>query len=55
MKSIRQRAIDGLQVGDSFTVSRTFSEQDIQDFARISRDCASSARSSPTVCSRPVC
>ena len=38
MKSIRQRAIEGLQVGDSFTVSRTFSEQDIQDFARISRD-----------------
>jgi len=38
MKSLRQRAIDGLQVGDSFTLSRTFSEQDIQDFARISRD-----------------
>ncbi len=38
MKSMRRRAIDGLREGDSFTVSRTFSEQDIQHFAQISRD-----------------
>lgn len=38
MISFRQRAAKGLQVGDSFTVSRRFSEQDIQRFATISRD-----------------
>jgi acyl dehydratase len=36
--SFRQRAAKGLQTGDSFTVSRRFSEQDIQRFANISRD-----------------
>jgi len=36
--SFRQRAAKGLQAGDSFTVSRRFSEQDIQRFANISRD-----------------
>ncbi|MFJ2362686.1 MaoC family dehydratase [Pseudomonas sp. NPDC087697] len=38
MISFRQRAVKGLQVGDSFTVSRHFCEEDIQVFARISRD-----------------
>ncbi|WP_095133347.1 MaoC family dehydratase [Pseudomonas sp. Irchel s3h14] len=38
MISFRQRAAKGLQVGDSFTVSRHFSEEDIQRFANISRD-----------------
>ncbi len=38
MKSFRQRSIEGLQKGDSFTVSRTFSAEDIQQFAQISRD-----------------
>ncbi|KJZ63815.1 MaoC family dehydratase [Pseudomonas fluorescens] len=38
MISFRQRAAKGLQVGDSFTVSRRFSEEDIQRFASISRD-----------------
>ncbi|WP_095083495.1 MaoC family dehydratase [Pseudomonas sp. Irchel s3h17] len=38
MKSFRQRAAEGLQTGDSFTLSRCFSEDDIQRFAQISRD-----------------
>ncbi len=38
MIGFRQRAANGLQVGDSFTVSRRFSEEDIQVFAKISRD-----------------
>ncbi|WP_339547574.1 MaoC family dehydratase [Pseudomonas sp. RA_35y_Pfl2_P32] len=38
MTSLRQRAAQGLKVGDSFTLSRLFSETDIQDFAKISRD-----------------
>jgi acyl dehydratase len=36
--NFRQRAAKGLQVGESFTVSRRFTEEDIQLFARISRD-----------------
>jgi acyl dehydratase len=36
--NFRQRAADGLQTGDSFTISRRFTEEDIQCFARISRD-----------------
>ncbi|AZD08044.1 Acyl dehydratase [Pseudomonas chlororaphis] len=38
MKSFRQRAAEGLQAGDRFTLSRCFSEADIQGFARLSRD-----------------
>ncbi len=38
MSHIRQRAIAGLKLGDSFTVSRTFTEQDTRSFADISRD-----------------
>ena len=38
MTSLRQRAAQGLKVGDSFTLSRLFSDADIQDFAKISRD-----------------
>ncbi|WP_454188770.1 MaoC family dehydratase [Pseudomonas sp. ADAK2 TE3594] len=39
MKSFRQRAAEGLQTGDSFfTLSRCFSQEDIQRFAQISRD-----------------
>ena len=38
MSYIRQKAIAGLNRGDSFTVSRTFTEQDTRVFADISRD-----------------
>jgi 3-hydroxybutyryl-CoA dehydratase len=38
MTSIRQRAIDGITVGDEFSVSRTFTEQDMLQFADVSRD-----------------
>ncbi|PMY59733.1 MULTISPECIES: MaoC family dehydratase [Pseudomonas] len=38
MKSFRQRATEGLQAGDRFTLSRCFSEADIQGFATLSRD-----------------
>ncbi len=38
MSYIREKAIAGLKAGDSFTVSRTFTEQDSLAFADISRD-----------------
>ncbi|MDD2056770.1 MaoC family dehydratase [Pseudomonas sp. GD03860] len=38
MKSPRERAAEGLQVGDRFTLVRTFTEDDIRQFAQISRD-----------------
>jgi acyl dehydratase len=38
MSEIRQRAIAGLKVGDSFTIKRTFTEEDMIAFARITRD-----------------
>ncbi len=38
MTSIRQRAIDGIKVGDEFSVSRTFTEQEMLQFADVSRD-----------------
>jgi len=38
MSYIRKRAIAGLKRGDSFAVSRTFTEQDTIAFADISRD-----------------
>lgn len=38
MSYIRQKAIAGLKLGDSFTVSRTFTEQDTKTFADVSRD-----------------
>jgi 3-hydroxybutyryl-CoA dehydratase len=38
MSYIRKKAITGLKRGDSFTVSRTFTEQDTMVFADISRD-----------------
>jgi 3-hydroxybutyryl-CoA dehydratase len=38
MSYIRKKAIAGLKRGDSFTVSRTFAEQDTMAFADISRD-----------------
>ena len=38
MSHIRKKAIEGLEKGDTFSVSRTFTEQDVIQFADISRD-----------------
>ena len=38
MTSMRMRAVNGIQVGDQFRVTRTFTEQDVIDFAQTSRD-----------------
>ncbi len=38
MSTIRQKTIDGLKEGDSIFVSRTFTEQDMEVFADITRD-----------------
>lgn len=38
MKELRQRAIEGLAVGDEFIVTRTFTTDEILQFARLSRD-----------------
>jgi len=38
MPSMRTKAIDGISVGDTFITSRTFTEQQVMDFAKISRD-----------------
>jgi 3-hydroxybutyryl-CoA dehydratase len=38
MVGLRERAAEGLQVGDSFRTSRTFTDDDVTLFAQISRD-----------------
>ncbi|UCE56438.1 MAG: MaoC family dehydratase [Desulfobacterales bacterium] len=38
MSEIRKETIRGLKVGDTFTISRKFSEQDMLNFANITRD-----------------
>jgi acyl dehydratase len=38
MSDIRKRTIRGLQVGDTFTISRRFTEEDVMMFADITRD-----------------
>jgi 3-hydroxybutyryl-CoA dehydratase len=38
MASMRMRAVNGIQVGDRFRVARTFTEQDVIDFAETTRD-----------------
>ena len=38
MSDIRKRTIQGLQIGDTFSVSRRFSEEDVKLFADITRD-----------------
>jgi acyl dehydratase len=38
MSDIRKRAIQGLEVGDSFSVERTFTEEDMLKFSEITRD-----------------
>ena len=38
MVGLRERAAEGLQVGDSFQTTRTFTDEDVALFAKISRD-----------------
>ncbi|MBW2441620.1 MAG: MaoC family dehydratase [Deltaproteobacteria bacterium] len=38
MSEIRNRTIQGLQVGDAFTISRRFTEEDVMTFADVTRD-----------------
>jgi 3-hydroxybutyryl-CoA dehydratase len=38
MSEIREKTIEGLRVGDTFTVVRTFREQEVKDFARVTKD-----------------
>ena len=38
MSHIRNKAIEGLKAGDSFSVSRTFTEADVLQFGDLSRD-----------------
>lgn len=38
MSTIRNRTVQGLRSGDTFSASRTFSEQDVRRFADMSRD-----------------
>ena len=38
MSNIREKTVEGLKSGDTFSVSRTFSEKDVIRFAEISRD-----------------
>ena len=38
MSEIRNKTIQGLQVGDTFIISRQFSQSDMQNFADITRD-----------------
>ena len=38
MTTIREKTIEGLQIGDRFLTTRTFSREDVNRFAGISRD-----------------
>ena len=38
MPEIRDRTIQGLQAGDTFTISRCFTEEDMMTFADVTRD-----------------
>jgi acyl dehydratase len=38
MSSIRRKAIEGFKPGDALSISRTFTERDMIDFARITKD-----------------
>ncbi len=38
MTYIRKKTIEGLKVGDGFSISRTFTEDDVNRFAEITRD-----------------
>ena len=38
MSEIRKRTIEGLKVGDTFTTSRTFDEQSVREFSRMTKN-----------------
>ncbi|HSO20475.1 MAG TPA: MaoC/PaaZ C-terminal domain-containing protein, partial [Desulfosarcina sp.] len=38
MNDIRRRTAAGLKAGDRFTISRTFTEDDVRAFTRVTRD-----------------
>ena len=38
MSEIRKKTIEGLKVGDTFTVSRMFNEQDVQEFSNMTKN-----------------
>jgi acyl dehydratase len=38
MSSIRKKAVQGIQIGDRFIVTRTITEADVIKFAEITRD-----------------
>ena len=38
MTDIRRRTVAGLKVGDTFTLTRTFTVDDVETFARVTRD-----------------
>ena len=38
MSSMRMKAVEGISLGDTFITSRIFTEQEVMDFAKISRD-----------------
>jgi 3-hydroxybutyryl-CoA dehydratase len=38
MSKMRKRAIEGIKINDNFTVERTFTEQDMMQFADITKD-----------------
>jgi len=38
MSYIRKRAIEGLRAGETFSVTRTFTQEDVQQFADITKD-----------------
>ena len=38
MSEIRKKTVEGLKVGDTFTVSRTFDEQDVQEFSNMTKN-----------------
>ena len=38
MTEIRKKTVQGLKIGDIFSISRTFTKEDVLAFARISRD-----------------
>ena len=38
MSTLRQRAADGLRQGDTFSITRTFSYAETEEFGRLTRD-----------------
>ncbi len=38
MTNVRRRAVEGLEAGDSFTLTRTFTEQETRTFGDLTRD-----------------